>query len=265
MSIFYVFHARVYLYTVHIVANAISRSSADTLRLWAIAALMAVTILLWGYVQLLEPLVHWDAGLSLWMQTWRSPALDQLMLSITMMADLVLCLALLASVALWLLVKGQWWLCLYTGCAFFSTTLAVTVIKELTQRERPALSDTTVHLMSFPSGHAARAVIVLGLLALLISWGQSRRIRAYSLGMAAILSTLVGISRIYLGVHWPSDVLAGAALASMMLLCLDWQWQRADGESVNIGISMLLCAILYLGYLMLSIDEKRLIYGLPHF
>ena len=221
--------------------------------------------LLWAYVLLLEPFVHWDARLSLWMQTWRSPALDQLMLSITMLSDLALCLALLAGVAVWLLAKGQWWLCLYSGCAFFSTTLAVTIIKYLTQRDRPAFSDTAVHLMSFPSGHAARAVIVFGLLALLFGGGQSRTIRAYSLGVAMLLSALIGISRIYLGVHWPSDVLAGAAMGGVMLLCLDWQWQRTE-ETIpaSTGIVLVSCVVVYTGYWLLSVESQRLLYGLPH-
>lgn len=248
----------------HIVANAISRSSKDTFRLWFAAGLVAVMVVLWGYVQLLEPVVLWDSSLSLWMQTWRNPVLDQLMLSITMMADLAICLSLLAGVTLWLLAKGQLWLCVYSVCTFFSTTLAVTLVKYLTKRDRPALNETVVHLMSFPSGHSARAVIVFGLLALLLSWDQSRRIRTCSLALAAILSTFVGISRLYLGVHWPSDVLAGAALGGMMLLCLDWQWQQADAETVNIGIAVLACVVLYAGYWVLRIDEQRLVYGLAY-
>ena len=251
----------------HIVANAISHSSANSSRRWIAAALIAVNMLLLGYALLLEPLVQWDARLSHWVQTWRSPALDQLMLSITMLADLTLSLVLLAGLSIWLLAKGQWWLCLYTGCAFFSTTLSVSVLKYLTQRSRPALADTAVHFMSFPSGHAARAVIVLGVLALLLNWGRSKCARAYMLGVAAILSALIGISRVYLGVHWPSDVLAGAALAALMLLCLDWQWQRAEDEAVpvHIGVVLFTCIAFYIGYWLLSVDSQGALYGIQMF
>lgn len=90
-------------------------------------------------------------------------------------------------------------------------------------RPRP---DLVAHLVevqsaSFPSGHAMlSAVTYLTLGALLARVQARRRVRAYLLGVAVLLTVTIGISRIYLGVHWPTDVLAGWCLgAAWAMLC----------------------------------------------
>lgn len=84
-----------------------------------------------------------------------------------------------------------------------------------------------VHTASFPSGHAMlSAVCYLTLGALLAGVAQRRRFKAYILGVAIGLTVLVGFSRIYLGVHWPTDVLAGWCLgAAWAMAC--WLTVRA--------------------------------------
>ncbi|MBX3439246.1 MAG: phosphatase PAP2 family protein [Planctomycetaceae bacterium] len=90
-------------------------------------------------------------------------------------------------------------------------------------RPRPDLvpHGSYVSSASFPSGHAmmsAATYFTLG--ALLARVHDQRRLKAYFLILAAFLSVAVGISRVYLGVHWPSDVLAGWALgACWAVLC----------------------------------------------
>lgn len=85
-------------------------------------------------------------------------------------------------------------------------------LKALFGRERPALDYRAVEAVnaSFPSGHAMlSAVVFLTLGALAARFAQRKRLKALALGAAVLLSLLVGLSRIYLGVHWASDVLAG--------------------------------------------------------
>ena len=68
---------------------------------------------------------------------------------------------------------------------------------------------------SFPSGHAMlSAVVWLTLGALVARFADRRRVKVFALAGAAVVTVLVGLSRVYLGVHWPSDVLAGWALGA---------------------------------------------------
>jgi undecaprenyl-diphosphatase len=99
----------------------------------------------------------------------------------------------------------------------------VEAVKMVVARPRPHL---VAHLVdvptySFPSGHAtASAVTFLTLGTLLARVQRRRRVKAYVIGTAVGLTLMIGVSRIYLGVHWPSDVLAGWCLgAAWALLC----------------------------------------------
>jgi undecaprenyl-diphosphatase len=97
------------------------------------------------------------------------------------------------------------------------------LLKSLFARDRPTIVPQLVTAMhkSFPSGHAmSSATIYLALAVLLAGLTVRRRDRAYILGVALTMTFLSGLSRVYLGVHYPSDVLAGwAAGLVWALLC----------------------------------------------
>lgn len=114
-------------------------------------------------------------------------------------------------------------LALYLLVAVASGTLVSTLLKLGFDRPRPDLvpHGSIVYTSSFPSGHSMlSAVVYLTLGALLASGQTNLRLRAYLIGLAGFLTVSVGISRVYLGVHWPTDVLAGwTAGAAWALLC----------------------------------------------
>jgi undecaprenyl-diphosphatase len=123
--------------------------------------------------------------------------------------------------------------------------LLSTLLKLGFERPRPDLVPhaAQVYTASFPSGHAMlSAVTYLTLGALLARVQPRRRLKAFLLGLAVILTILVGASRVYLGVHWPSDVVAGwcvgaawASLCWFIALQLQRRGQVETGHETNDG------------------------------
>ena len=104
-------------------------------------------------------------------------------------------------------------------------------------RPRPDLvsHEAYVHTASFPSGHSMMAAVTYLTLAVMLARAtRLRRLKAYYLALAVVLTVAVGVSRVYLGVHWPSDVLAGwmigAAWALLLYVVAEWLGQRGAVE-----------------------------------
>jgi undecaprenyl-diphosphatase len=113
------------------------------------------------------------------------------------------------------------------------------LLKDVFQRDRPPMA---LHLVpainaSFPSGHATlSATVYLTVGAMIAHFAARRRVRIYALSAAVILAVTVGCSRVYLGVHWPTDVLAGWCVgAAWALVC--WSaallWERLAGKRLT--------------------------------
>ncbi len=99
------------------------------------------------------------------------------------------------------------------------------LIKGLVGRPRPPAADrlTVVHSWSYPSEHAAQALATWGMLALMLMAGRSARARVLLAAGAALIAFVVGLTRLYLGAHWMTDVLGGWALAGvwdcLLIIC----------------------------------------------
>jgi len=123
----------------------------------------------------------------------------------------VLSLITLAVVGFLLLSRKHGTATLVSAAAFGGLLLSV-LLKHLVDRDRPQLVPhlSYVVLASFPSGHSMMsATVYLTLGALLARVVQRRRLKLYFVVLAMGLTFLVGVSRVYMGVHYPTDVLAG--------------------------------------------------------
>jgi len=132
----------------------------------------------------------------------------------------------------------------HTAFAVITAVMTGTALGQMLKwgfaRPRPDLVShaAEVYTASFPSGHSMlSAVVYLTLAALVAQTQPSRRVRVYLVALAITLTMLVGASRIYLGVHWPTDVLGGWvvgatwALLSWLILLRVRRAAYPDGES----------------------------------
>jgi undecaprenyl-diphosphatase len=149
------------------------------------------------------------------------------------------------AVSGFLCLQGMWRNGLFVALASGGAAVVNATLKEFFQRARP---DVVPHLrdvmtMSFPSGHAlTSAVVYLTLGALLMRIAERRLTKFYCMAMAMLITVLVGASRVYLGVHYPTDVIAGWLIGlSWALLCwmlertlerrAGWKRERAEAEA----------------------------------
>ena len=201
-----------------------------------IAFFLAIALLMLGFAEITDEVtegegeVRWlDEGLLYALRT-SDPAdpigprwLENIVTEITALGGFGV-LALVTVLAAGFLLTQKKWL---DAAMLLIATVGGTAISEGLKvgfsRPRPDLVAHAVDVtsMSFPSGHAMlSAVTYLTLGAMLARTQSQRRARAYILGAAVLLTLIIGASRIYLGVHWPTDVLAGWCLgAAWALLC----------------------------------------------
>ena len=223
-------------------------------RTWQVPATLIPIILiggaLWAFIELLDEVSEGetrsiDEAILLSFRVPGDPAdpigepwFEEAMRDITALGSApALVIAVLAVVGFLLLAKA-WRPAIFTLVASGGGLVLSSLLKYAVDRPRPDLvpHGNLIYTSSFPSGHAMiSAVVYLTLAALVTRLIERKRLKGYALSVAIILTFLVGVSRIYLGVHWPSDVLAGwAAGAAWALGCwLIARWIGLGGEEAR--------------------------------
>jgi membrane-associated phospholipid phosphatase len=191
------------------------------------AALAALSGSLFVFTWLAERLVddgtsfRWDARFNHWLDDEAWGPLVYLFRVVTIPGSTVFLVAtaLAAGVVLW--ARGDRADAALVGLAFAGGAVANFAFKVLFERPRPTFHDEslTLNTFSFPSGHASLSVAVYGAFAIIVLRDvRTWRSRALVLGTLAALLALIGFSRIYLGAHFFSDVLAGYSLGTAWLM-----------------------------------------------
>ncbi|WP_132253796.1 phosphatase PAP2 family protein [Methylobacterium segetis] len=149
--------------------------------------------------------------------------LEETMRDITGLGSVFTIVFVTAAVAAYLALAGKQRLAAFVVAAVGGGEIVSTVLKLFYHRPRPDLvpHGMEVFTASFPSGHAMMSAIAyLTLATLLARVDPHRRVKALVLALGIFITLCVGISRVYLGVHWPSDVLAGWCVgAAWAALC----------------------------------------------
>ncbi|WP_198119237.1 phosphatase PAP2 family protein [Massilia rhizosphaerae] len=165
-----------------------------------------------------------DVRLAHWFHARATPGFTRAMLFVTHWNGIAGSSVMSALLALWFLRRrAHYWLIVCLTAVPGGMLLNV-ALKHVFRRARPSFDDPLMNLLtySFPSGHTAAATVFYGLLACYLV----RRVRAWRARVTIVLGTvamvmLVALSRMYLGVHYLSDVLAAAAEgAAWLAICI---------------------------------------------
>ncbi len=193
---------------------------------------------LWGFANLAGGILDketfaFDQEILLALRELQTPFLDELMIGITFFGDPNVLGVVSLIIALVLVYRRSFSEATVLIIANLGAVLLNLWLKDLFARDRPELWERVVdvQLYSFPSGHAMIALVVYSVLAyLLVKTFPNWRWLIITVTIPLILG--IGLSRLYLGVHWPSDVLAGYAAGLVWLLTCIFSlelWQARQG------------------------------------
>jgi membrane-associated phospholipid phosphatase len=189
----------------------------------AIALTLGAFILVAGLWCVADAMVGLDPAVMHWFQGHTTPEVAAVMRAVTRLGSRPVVGALSALVTLGLVGEPCWsvlveWLLVVPGGMLLNT-----VVKVLVDRPRPSFPDALMDLTSasFPSSHMASAALGYGFLAVVLLGRVRRRGHRVLIVLAAVvLVTLVGVSRLALGVHYLSDVLAAGVMSlAWLALC----------------------------------------------
>jgi membrane-associated phospholipid phosphatase len=190
----------------------------------AVAAIALVAV----FVEILDAVVDNDDLTAVdrpvveWIAERRTGGVSSLVVAVTDIGGKVLLAGLLAVTAVTIATRLRSWRpVVLAAISGGGSAVIVAAIKAMIGRDRPDPVQRAIveSGFSFPSGHATSALVVLATVAWLVSLVTvSRTVRATAWVAAGILAVAIGLSRVYLGVHYPSDVLAGWVLGTSWLI-----------------------------------------------
>ena len=205
------------------------------------------TASLWGFIEIAEDVIEGDTqAFDRWMvQAMREPAdpsnpigppwVEEMARDATALGGIAWLVFFTTVVAIYLWLDRKVHMMWFTLAVTASGAVLSMLLKSFFSRPRPDFVPHLSHVYtsSFPSGHSMlSAVVYLSLGALLAAVMPDRKRKIYVLSVAIVLTFLVGISRIYLGVHYPTDVLAGwlAGLVWSLVCWLVARWLQRRGQ-----------------------------------
>jgi undecaprenyl-diphosphatase len=192
---------------------------------WLAAGLAFSAFVVWAFAELADEVVEgdsrrFDRAVLLWIHSNFPGWLDGPMRLVTALGYYWVVLPLLAATVLIFYRRGWRLSAILLVVSTSGSILLTTVLKAIFERSRPELFDSgyTASFYSFPSGHATVALGFYGTLTLLLAYRLRGHARWLVAACGVSLVLLIGFSRLYLGVHYPTDVLAGYLAALLWLV-----------------------------------------------
>jgi undecaprenyl-diphosphatase len=198
-------------------------------------------MLLWSEISPGEQLVQADAAIANFIASLRTTAFDRIMVAVTMLGDRYVTAPVMFGALIWLAWRRYWVELIAVAVSVGAAATLVPLIKIATSRVRPLATYEGLQAFSFPSGHATISAVLYSIIAYLFAHGQPNwvKILIYSVTSSLILS--IGLSRLYLGVHWPSDVAAGflfgLSIASAFALFLGGNPRKASSTGLMVIVA----------------------------
>ena len=192
-----------------------------TRNLYGIAAACLLVFVWLGQAVLANRTLPFDLAIRNAIHGWASPPLTTLMIGITQMGAPAVLITITLIVGLCFALRGQITLAAVLALSTIGASAADESIKLLYHRVRPLAFFGYDEPMtySFPSGHSTTSICFYGLLVVILAGSMKSRTHRRALWTAACLLVLsIGFSRVYLGVHYPTDVLGGYAFGLVWLL-----------------------------------------------
>lgn len=190
----------------------------------AISGLTIAGLSLWGFVELTDEVLdketeYLDTVILQTIRQMHTPLLDQIMMGITALGDPWFLTVVGMSMVFLLLFQGWKIGAIAIGVALGGVALLNHLLKYIFGRHRPDLWERIVDVSfnSFPSGHAMISLVVYGIIAYWLS-AHFRPWQGLIIPAAIVLIIAIGFSRLYLGVHWPTDIVAGYAAGLVWLV-----------------------------------------------
>ena len=201
-------------------ARAVSPDNPRSLLIVLFAAIVVTGLI--GLANMMLRLVTADAvsniDVSIFnlMKEMRNAPADEIMIILTMLGDGLVLTVLALAIILWLVWHRSYRAAIAAAIAIIAGKIFVPVLKYGIQRPRPLELYQGAEGFSFPSGHATMSALIFGVLAVLVSHSMGRWGRAVVYATCGIVVVAIAYSRVYLGVHWLSDVLGGLLFGTVM-------------------------------------------------
>jgi len=173
-------------------------------------------------------LFHFDMIVHRWSLSWHTPLGDSFVFALTQLGNLLAMLIYSLLLTLLMYRKKMWREIRFYWAGMLGSAVLFSAIKELVGRARPSsyIGDFHQHGFSFPSGHSTMSVAWALLLYLIFSPEIPHRYQLHFTLFCLLFPPLIIFSRIYLGVHYFSDVVGGAMLAISWVMLMAWYFKR---------------------------------------